>query len=87
MRESKNMTSQWAIIIRELERKVTVIDRALEALRGIDGIESPDAEASIEKPASFRKGKKRSAATRRKMKAAQRARWKRIRAEADKVSF
>jgi hypothetical protein len=43
MRESKNMTSQLAIIIRELERKVTVIERALEALRGIEGIESPDA--------------------------------------------
>jgi hypothetical protein len=83
MRESKSMTSQLAIIIREREQKVTAIEWALEALRGIDGTGLPD--VPTEKLASTRKGQKRSAATRRKMKASQQARWKRIRAEADKV--
>ena len=79
------MTNKLAIIIRELEQKVRAIDRALIALRSIVGTESP--EAGIEKPVSTRHGKKRSAAQRRKMAESQRLRWKRIRAEADRVPF
>jgi hypothetical protein len=80
------MTSQIASIIRELEQRKAVLEKALEALAAIDGTTAgPSASVSI--PATGRKGKKRSAATRKRMRDAQRARWAAIRAEADRVPF
>jgi hypothetical protein len=104
-------------IINQLERQKTAIDRALAALRSVEGIEAPpspvitpavrkggmtpagrrrlsaalkkrwaakkaagaDPAAALEVPA--RKGRKRSAAVRKRMKEAQRLRWARIRGE------
>jgi hypothetical protein len=81
------LTGQFNGIIRELEQQAKAIDRALSALREIDGAGTEPATASIEKPATGRKGKKRTAAQRRKMAEGQRERWRRIRAEADRVPF
>lgn len=72
-------------IISQLERQKTAIERALAALRGIDGISALATAAEIE-PATrqdvpARKGKKRSAAVRKRMKEAQRLRWAKIRGE------
>jgi hypothetical protein len=75
------LTGQFNGIIRELEKQKAAIERALDALGRIDGATRP-ATASIEKPVTGRKGKKRTAAQRRKMAESQRLRWKRIRAEA-----
>ena len=77
------MTDQLASIIKSLEQQKTAIDRALSALREVDGIAASDttASASIAKPASARKGKKRSAAVRKRMKEAQLLRWAKIRGE------
>src|SRR6266853_5502692 len=78
------MTDGLASIITQLERQRTAIDRALVALRGVDGIgasgtaTTPSAATT---EASTRKGKKRSAAVRRRMKEAQQLRWARIRGE------
>ena len=78
------MTSQIASIIRELEKRKAALETALEALAEIDGAVT---EPAIEKPATGRKGKKRTEAQRRKMAEGQRLRWERIRAEADRVPF
>jgi hypothetical protein len=80
------MTSQIASIIRELEHRKAAIVKALDALAEIDGgTAGPSASDSI--PASGRNGRRRSAATRRKMRLAALARYASKRAEADKVSF
>ena len=76
------MTDSVARTIKELEQKHAAIDRALTALRAIDDT-PPDwvTSRSLPKPAtaepvlSGRKGKKRSAAVRRRMAEAQRLRW------------
>ncbi len=83
------MTEGFASIIRELEQRRTAIDKALMALREVDGVATPGTTepASIAKPASTRKGRKRSAAVRKRMKEGQRLRWERLRAEADRVPF
>jgi 3-oxoacyl-(acyl-carrier-protein) synthase len=74
-------------VILLLEKRKAALETALKALGAIDGVTTEPATASIEKPATGRKGKKRTAAQRRKMAEGQRERWKRIRAEADKVPF
>jgi hypothetical protein len=78
-----------ASIINSLEDRRAAIDLALVALREVDGIAALDTteSASIGKPASTRKGRKLSAAVRKRMKEGQRLRWERIRADADKVPF
>jgi len=73
------MTDSLNGIINQLERQKTAIERALTALRGVEGIEAP--APAPEMPA--RKGKKRSAAVRKRMKEAQRLRWARIRGESE----
>jgi hypothetical protein len=80
------LNGQFAGIIRELEHQAKTIDQALNALREIDGTAGPET-ASITEPESRRKGKKRSAATRKRMREAQRARWAAKRAEADRIPF
>ena len=80
------MTSQLATIVRELETKLTAINKALDALREVDGdIDIETVETSIPEPTKTRK--KFSAETRRKMRLSQLARYKRARAEANKVPF
>ncbi|MGA2716155.1 MAG: hypothetical protein ABSG41_23910 [Bryobacteraceae bacterium] len=69
-------------IITQLERQKAAIERALVALREVD---APATEAQIE-PAStpeapIRKRRKFSAASRRKMALAQKARWAKIKGE------
>jgi hypothetical protein len=84
------MTSQLANIVGELETKLKAIDTALDALRDVDGeTAGPSALVSIPATASTTEPgrKKFSAATRRKMKAAQLARYARARAGAEKVPF
>jgi hypothetical protein len=80
------MTEGFASIVTELERQKAVIDRALAALREIGGIGAPDAAvstlASIPE-ASARKGQKRSAAVRERMKEAQQLRWAKKRGESE----
>ena len=75
------------IVLKFFERVEGVLnEKALKALGEIDGATAgPSASVSI--PASGRKGGKRSAAVRRKMRLAQRARWQRIRSETDRVPF
>ena len=80
------MTDGLAGVIATLERKLTAIDTALAALREVNGVTAPSAvtSPSIAQPeAPGRKGKKRSAAVRRKMKEAQRLRWAKIRGESE----
>ena len=79
--ENHQMTDGLASIITTLERQKAAIERALSALREVDGIPTlgTRASASIAKPEpSERKGKKRSAAVRKRMQEAQRARWAKI---------
>jgi hypothetical protein len=69
-------------VSKKLETKLTAIDRALLALRDIDGTESPETTAGpIEKPASTRQRRKMSAATRRKMRLSAIARYARLKGE------
>jgi hypothetical protein len=85
------LTSQFEnSIIRELERRKAAINKALDALREIDD-DVPEwvvssrvpssTSAATDESASGRKGKKRSAAVRKKMAEAQRARWRKIKGE------
>src|SRR6266566_7262833 len=77
------MTEQLASIITTLERQKAAIDRALMALREVDGVPAT-APASIAKSeVATRKGKKRSAAVRKRMQEAQRARWAKIKGESE----
>jgi hypothetical protein len=71
-------------IISQLERQKTAIERALLALQGIHGNPAPAPPANT--PAvrkGARKGKKRSAAVRKRMREAQRLRWAKIRGESE----
>jgi hypothetical protein len=94
-RENRKLTGQFTGIIRELEKQKAAIDRALEALRELYGLDTGwtfytpfSISHSMPEPAVMsRKEKKRSAAQRRKMAEGQRLRWERIRAEADRVPF
>ena len=84
--ENRRMTDGLAGIITLLEQRKTAIDRALMALREVGDTTAPGltVPASIVKPeASARKGKKRSAAVRKRMKEAQRLRWAKIRGESE----
>jgi hypothetical protein len=81
------MAGSLNAIINQLERQKTAIERALVALRSVDGIPTPATTtrfgpaATPEVPA--RKAKKRSAAVRKRMKEAQRLRWAKIRGESE----
>jgi hypothetical protein len=65
-------------IIDQLERQKTAIERALTALRQIEGIATPAAATEVKSPAAAEaptlKRRKFSAASRRKMALAQKAR-------------
>jgi hypothetical protein len=77
------MTEGFGSIITQLERQKTAIDRALVALREVDGIGALPASPTSASPSetSQRKGMKRSAAVRERMKEAQQLRWAKIRGE------
>ena len=80
------MTDGFASIITLLEQRKTAIDRALVALKEVGELAVPvtATTASTATPeASGRKGKKRSAAVRKRMQDAQRARWARIKGESE----
>jgi hypothetical protein len=70
------MTAGLSGIIQHLERQKTAIERALAALRQIGEIAAP---ATADAPT--RKRRKFSAASRRKMALAQKARWAKIKGE------
>jgi len=77
--ENRKMTSQIASIIRELEHRRTAIVKALDALAEIDGATTEP--ATITEPGTGRKGKKRSAATRKRMRDSALARYARLKNE------
>lgn len=79
------MTEGFSGIIAQLERQKEAIDRALTALREVEGIGAPrlgSGTSTSTHEAPSRKGKKRSAAVRQKMKEAQQLRWAKRRGEA-----
>src|SRR5579863_2267933 len=75
------MTDSLTGVINQLERQKTAIERALAALRGIEEI--PKAGSATAPELSAGKGRKRSAAVRKRMKEAQRLRWAKIRGESE----
>jgi hypothetical protein len=81
--ENQIMTEVLSGIIDQLERQKTAIERALTALRQIEGIAAPATATEIESPtaAATLTRRKFSAASRRKMALAQKARWARIKGE------
>jgi hypothetical protein len=78
------MMDGFASIITQLERRKTAIDRALTALRDVEGIETPAPVVSAPE-APTGKRKQFSAASRRKMALAQKARWAKIKGESEPV--
>jgi len=84
------MTVGLSGIIQHLERQKTAIERALTALRQIEGIAIPAAAVEVKSPATAEaptlKRRKRSAASRRKMALAQKARWAKIKGEIEPPS-
>jgi hypothetical protein len=75
------MTVGLSGIIQHLERQKTAIERALIALRQIEGIATPATEVPARKRRRF------SAASRRKMALAQKARWAKIKSELEEPSL
>jgi hypothetical protein len=80
------MTEGLSGIIDQLERQKSAIERALMALREVAevaalGTGTPTSVATPEP--SDRKGKKRSAAVRRRMKEAQQLRWAKIKGDSE----
>ena len=84
------MTEGFSSIIKSLEQQKAALDRAIAALREIDGTPPDWVTGPVTKTTrqeiSARKGKKRSAAVRKRMREAQQARWKRIKGEAARKS-
>jgi hypothetical protein len=77
-------------IIDQLERQKTAIERALTALRQIEGIAVPANTVEVNLPATAEaptlKRRKFSAVSRRKMALAQKARWAKIKGETESPS-
>ena len=77
-------------IIDQLERQKTAIERALTALRQIEGMATPATATEVKSPATAEaptlKRRKFSAASRRKMALAQKARWAKIKGEIEPLS-
>jgi hypothetical protein len=59
------------------------IDRALSALRDVDGVPATIPASIATAEPTGRKGKKRSAAVRKRMRQAQRARWAKLKGESE----
>jgi hypothetical protein len=79
------MTEGFASIIAQLEQQKTAIERALTALREVEGIETPTPVASAPEARTGTR-KKFSAASRKKMALAQKARWAKIKGKSEPVS-
>jgi hypothetical protein len=83
------MAEGFTGIINQLEQQKAAIERALAALREIEGIATPAMAKEI-RPATpeapTRKRKKFSAAARRKIALAQKARWAKIKGEIEPPS-
>jgi len=78
------MADNFAGIIDQLEKRKAAIDRALAALRKVDGIaEAARIEPAATPEAPRGKRKKFSAAARRRMALAQKARWAKIKGETE----
>ena len=73
-------------IIDQLERQKTAIEKALTALRQIEGIAAPATATEIKTSAEALTPRKFSAASRRKMALAQKARWAKIKGEIEPPS-
>lgn len=84
------MTEGFASIVNQLERQKVAIERALAALREVEGIAAPARAADVQPTAApkapTRQRKKFSAAARRKMALAQKARWAKIKGETEPPS-
>ena len=74
------MTDGLTSIITTLERQRAAIERALSALREADGVPT---SSPIGRQVSIRKGKKLSAAVRKRMQEGQRLRWARVRGKSE----
>ena len=75
------MTDGLTSIITTLERQRAAIERALSALREVDGV--PISPSIGGHKVSPRKGKNLSAAVRKRMQEAQRLRWARVRGKSE----
>jgi hypothetical protein len=81
-RENHRMTDALSGIITRLGEQKAAIERALAALRGVDGLfMEQEGEPPVAATAPARKRRKFSAATRKKMALAQRARWSGVKGE------
>ena len=79
------MTEGLASIIDQLERQKAAIERALAALREVDAPATAEqVEAAATPKAPTRKLKRFSAAARRRMALAQKARWAKIKGEIER---
>ena len=74
------MTDGLTSIITTLERQRAAIERALSALREVGGVPT---SSPIGGQVSIRKGKKLSAAVRKRMQEGQRLRWARVRGKSE----
>jgi hypothetical protein len=90
------LTEGLASIIARLEHQKAAIERALAALREVDGSETPAMPASRNtvtkraadvEPAAAKKRRRISAAARRKMALGQKARWAKIKGETEPPSL
>jgi hypothetical protein len=80
------MTDSFGIIIAQLERQKTAIETALAALRDVEGIATPTTAAPVKTattPEAPIKRKKFSAAARKRMALAQKARYAKLRGESE----
>lgn len=68
-------------IIEQLEQRKSAIERALAALREVDAPATAQGKPTVEPEATTGKRKKFSAGARRRMAAAQKARWAKIKGE------
>ena len=82
------MTEELASVITQLEQRKTAIDRALAALREAEGNAVPDTALPLAATteSSTRKGKKLTAAVRKRMKEAQQLRWAKTRSESQSAA-
>jgi hypothetical protein len=84
------MPEGFASMITQLEQRKAAIDRALAALREVDGITAPGTTAPTAKTAApevpAQKRRNLSAAARKRMKEAQQLRWSKTRSESQSAA-
>jgi hypothetical protein len=80
------MTDSFTGIIDQLERQKAAIERALAALGEVDPSVATKPELAITPVAPARKHRKRSAAVRRRMALAQKARWAKVKSATEPLA-